>query len=236
VDGDANLSVVGALIADRNRAEMVMVLLGGTPASGSALADSLGISRALASAHLRKLVDGGLLKVEARGRHRLYSLAGEDVAAAIEALMALAPPSEVRSLRESTRRENLRWARLCYDHLAGAVGVALTDALIDGELIRPDDGGFVLGPAAADGFAEMGIDVAAVKAQRRQTLRACLDWTERRDHLAGGLGAAMAASLIDRGWVRTREASRIVTLTAAGARGLRDWVGLDLSELRQAAA
>lgn len=231
MNGDADLSVVAGLIADRNRSEILLALLGGTPSSGSALADAAEISRALASAHLKKLVDGGLVQVEKRGRQRLYSLASEDVVEALEALVLIAPPSPVRSLRAATRSDSLRRARLCYDHLAGALGVALTDALVARDLIRPHDGGFELGDDAGAGFAELGVDLASVESARRPTLRACLDWTERRDHLAGGLGAAVATALIDRGWVRRREASRIVTLTAAGARGLRDWIGVDLAEI-----
>jgi DNA-binding transcriptional ArsR family regulator len=220
--------MVAGLIADRNRSEMLLALLGGAPASGSALAEAAEISRSLASAHLRKLVDGGLVQVEKRGRQRLYSLGSEDVVEALEALILIAPPSPVSSLRGATRSDSLRRARLCYDHLAGAVGVAVTEALIARDMIRPGDGGFELGSEAADGFAEIGVDLAAVESARRPTLRSCLDWTERRDHLAGGLGAAMTTELIDRGWVRRHEASRIVTLTAAGSRGLREWLGVEI--------
>jgi DNA-binding transcriptional ArsR family regulator len=235
MNGDADISIVAGLIAEGNRAEMLLALLGGTPSSGSALAESARISRSLASAHLRKLVDGGLVTVERRGRQRLYSLAGADVAEALEGLIAIAPPSPVRSLRQATRSEGLRRARLCYDHLAGTLGVAITDAMIARDLIRRHDGGFELGSEAAAGFAEIGVDLAALEDRRRPTLRACLDWTERRDHLAGGLGAAIAQELIGRGWIRTREATRIVTLTARGARGLRDWIGVELAEARESA-
>jgi DNA-binding transcriptional ArsR family regulator len=232
MNGDADLSVAAGLIADRNRSEILLALLGGAPTSGSALAEAGEISRALASAHLKKLVDGGLVTVEKRGRQRLYSLAGEDVVEALEALILIAPPSPVHSLRAATRSDSLRRARLCYDHLAGALGVAVTDALITRNMIRPRDGSFELGGDAAGGFAEIGVDLAAVESARRPTLRACLDWTERRDHLAGGLGAAMATELLERGWLRRREATRIVTLTAAGSRGLTDWIGVDLAECR----
>jgi DNA-binding transcriptional ArsR family regulator len=235
MSGDANLAAVAGLLADHNRAEMVMAVLGGRPASGSSLAESAGISRSLASAHLRKLVDGGLLRVESQGRQRLYSLASDQVAEALEALILLAPPSEVRSLRQATRSQNLRWARLCYDHLAGTLGVAVTEALVERDLIRARDGDFELGPEGEAGFAELGVEVAALRAKRRRLLRACLDWSERRDHVAGSLGAAMTSALIERRWLRRSEASRVVTLTPAGADGLESWLGLDLAELREAA-
>jgi DNA-binding transcriptional ArsR family regulator len=229
MNGDADLAVVAALIADRNRASMLLALLGGRPCSGSALAEAAGISRSLASAHLRKLVAGGLVAAERHGRQRLYSLAGDEVVEALEGLILIAPPTQVRSLRGATQSDGLRRARLCYDHLAGALGVAVTDALVARNLIRPRDGGFELGRDAAAGFAEIGVDLTAIESARRPSLRACLDWTERRDHLAGGLGAAMASELIERGWIRRREASRVVTLTAAGSRGLKRWIGVEIA-------
>lgn len=226
---------MASLIADRNRAQLLLILLGGQPQSGSALAEAAGISRSLASAHLAKLVAGGLVRAEANGRQRLYTLAGQPVADALEALVLIAPPSEVRSLRQASRSRSLRWARMCYDHLAGVVGVTLTDALLDRDLIRRADGAFTLAPRGAAGFADFGIDVAGLERHRRPLLRPCLDWSERRHHLAGSLGAALAAELRQRRWIRGQEASRIVSVTPAGQAGLSEWLGIDLAQLRSAA-
>jgi DNA-binding transcriptional ArsR family regulator len=235
MEPDAELATVAALIADRNRARMLITLLSGRPQSGSALAESAGISRALASAHLKKLVKGGLVVAERNGRQQLYTLAARPVADAIETLMQFAQPAPVRSLSASTKMRSLRWARMCYDHLAGVVGVAVTEALVSREAVSPLDGNFVLGREGGAVFGEFGIDVDDLRRQRRQLLRPCLDWTERRHHLAGGMGAAVAGELTRRGWVRPREGSRIVSVTPAGVSGLRAWLGVDLEQLRQAA-
>ncbi len=234
MDGDANLSAVASLIGDPHRSDMLLLLLGGEPLSGTALAEAAGISRALASAHLKKLVAGGLVRVEASGRQRMYTIASRQVADALEALVQLSAPAEVRSLRQAARSKNLRWARMCYDHLAGVVGVAVTEALVGRDLIAAREGTFTLTERGPDGFAAFGVDVAGLAARRRPLVRGCMDWTERRHHLAGSLGAALTAELLRRDWMRGREASRIVTVTPAGRAGLRDWLGLDLGQLAAA--
>ena len=228
---DADLAAVAGLMADPNRARVLQVLLGGTPQSGTALADAVGISRSLASAHLKKLVDGRLVTVRPNGRARLYSIASEPVATAIETLTLIAPVSKSsRSLTNATRARNLRWARMCYDHLGGLVGVAITEALLERSAMEEADGGWSLGKTAV--FAEIGIETGELP-RRRPLTRPCMDWTERRFHLAGGMGAAVAGVLSDRGWTRQHDASRIVTITSAGTDGLRDWLGLNLAELRE---
>ena len=234
MDPDADLASVAALIADRHRAQLLLTLLGGTPQSGSGLAEAAGISRSLASAHLKKLVAGGFVRVEPKGRQRLYSIASESVADALEILILLAPATEVRSLRDASRARNLRWARMCYDHLGGAVGVAITEALLDRGLILDRDGGFQLGDGGPAGFGELGLDVSHLERRTRPLLRPCMDWSERRYHLAGSLGAALTTTMLNRDWIATREASRIVTVSAAGTAGLRDWTGVDLDRLRAA--
>ena len=236
MDPDADLAAIGRLIGDPNRARILQVLMGGVPQSGSALAEAAGISRSLASAHLTKLTAGRLVRAERRGRQQLYSLAGGQVAEALETLQLLAPATPVRSLRGSTRMRNLRWARTCYDHLAGVTGVAVTEALAAREAIGELDGAWVLGPAGAQVFGEAGIEVESVPRRTRPLLRPCMDWTERRHHLAGGLGAAVATELTRRGWVRRQEGSRIVSVTQAGYEGLDAWLGIDFGRLRADAA
>jgi DNA-binding transcriptional ArsR family regulator len=236
MEPDANLAAMGRLIGDPNRARILQVLLGGEPQSGSALASAASISRALASAHLKKLTAGGLVRAERRGRQQLYSIAAQQVAEALETLLILAPPTPVSSLRGSTRMRNLRWARMCYDHLAGVVGVAVTEALTAKDAIGDTDGAWVLGPRGAQLFGDLGIDATGAPHRTRPLLRPCLDWTERRSHLAGGLGAALTTEFSRRGWVRRVEGTRIVTVTPAGSAGLDQWLGLDLRQLRAAAA
>ena len=236
MDPDADLASVAALMADKHRAQMLLTLLGGTPMSGSALAEAAGISRSLASAHLKKLVAGGLVRAQPSGRQQLYSIASEPVADALEVLILLAPATKVRSLGDASRARSLRWARMCYDHLAGAVGVSVTEALIARGLVHATRTGgsrwLRAGPAE---FGRFGIDVDRLERRTRPLLRPCLDWSERRYHLAGSLGAALTRSMIERRWITTREASRIVAVTEAGEAGLRDWPGVDLAQLRSAA-
>jgi DNA-binding transcriptional ArsR family regulator len=235
MDLDADLASVAALMADRNRAQMLLTLLGGVPQSGSALAEAAGISRSLASAHLKKLVAGGLVRARPNGRQQLYSIASEPVADALEILILLAPASKISSLRDATRAKSLRWARMCYDHLAGAVGVAVTEALLGHGLLREQDGGYLLGQQGAAEFGRFGIEMDRLDRRTRPLLRPCEDWSERRFHLAGSLGAALTATMLERRWIVTREASRIVTVTEAGLAGLLEWPGVDLAALRSAA-
>ena len=235
MDPDADLASVAALMADQNRAQMLLTLLGGVPQSGSALAEAAGISRSLASAHLKKLVAGGLVQARPNGRQQLYSIASEPVADALEILILLAPASKVSSLRDAARAKSLRWARMCYDHLAGAVGVSVTEALLGRGLLGEQDGGYVLGPRGAAEFGRIGIEVDKLDRRTRPLLRPCRDWSERRFHLAGSLGAALTRTMLERRWIATREASRIVTVTEAGQAGLLEWPGVDLAALRSAA-
>ncbi len=218
MDPDADLAAVASLIADRHRAQMLLTLLGGTPQSGSALAEAAGISRSLASAHLKKLVAGGLVHAQPSGRQQLYSVASESVADALEILILIAPARKVRSLTDATRVRSLRWARMCYDHLAGAVGVCVTEALIARGLLDEEDGTYRMGASGAAEFGRFGIDLARLEHGTRPLLRPCLDWSERRYHLAGSLGAALTAAYAERCWTATREASRIVTVTEAARR------------------
>jgi DNA-binding transcriptional ArsR family regulator len=236
MEAEADLAAMGRLIGDSNRAHMLQILLGGMPQSGSALAAAVGISRSLASAHLKKLTAGGLVRAERNGRQQLYSIAAQPVADALEILLLLAPVTPVRSLSGATHRRNLRWARMCYDHLAGVAGVAVTEALVAQDAIAELDGAWVLGARGARAFAGLGIDAGAVPHRTRPLLRPCMDWTERRHHLAGSLGAALAAELIQRNWLRRQEGSRAVTVTQAGFAGLDAWLGIDFGQLRASSA
>ena len=236
MEPDADLAAIGRLIGDPNRARILQALMGGVPHSGSALAEAAGISRSLASAHLKKLTAGGLVRAERHGRQQLYSIDGPQVAEALETLLLLAPAPPVRSLRGSTRMRHLRWARTCYDHLAGVTGVAVTEALAAREAIEERDGAWVLGSSGARVFGEVGIDVDDVPRRTRPLLRPCMDWTEQRHHLAGGLGAAVTTEFTRRDWVRRYDGSRIVTVTPAGCAGLDAWLGIDLGRLRADAA
>ena len=248
--GDVDIAAVAALFADRTRARVLVALSDGRALPASVLAIEAGVSPQAASAQLSRLQAAGLLAVEQSGRHRYYRLATGQVSAILEALAQLAPAQPVRSLRQSTRAAALRSARACYDHLAGKLGVELTQALIDHRALTPTDGitdtrrrsgdrlssqlaehPWVLGPAAAEVFAGLGVPpdrLAVARPSRRPLLRFCLDWSEQRHHLAGQLGADVLAALLDAGWVTRAQGQRSVQLTPGGRQALSARLGLDL--------
>lgn len=228
MNADADLAAMGALIGDPARARMLLALLDGSARPASELAMLGGVSRPTASLHLAKLVEGGLLEVERRGRHRYFRLAGPEVGRALEALAAISPPLPARSLRAAQQGEALRLARMCYDHLAGRLGVALTERLLELGWLVESAGAFDLTARGHQRLARWGIDVDGLRRQRRRFAFPCLDWSERKHHLAGALGAALASRLLDLGWIRRVPRTRAVRLTAAGHRGLAEVFGLEL--------
>jgi DNA-binding transcriptional ArsR family regulator len=217
---DADLAAVAALMGEPRRASILLALIGGEELPAHELAARAGVSSSLASAHLAKLLDGELLVAERRGRNRFYRLSGRPVAEAIEGLLAIAPTRRAHSLRSASQGEAIRHARTCYDHLAGELGVALSDALEQHGLIGPPDDGFPLTPMGSDRLSALGIDVEALRGRRRPLTRSCLDWTERRPHLAGSVGAALATRLIELDWVRRRPGSRALAVTEPGRQAL----------------
>jgi hypothetical protein len=212
-----------------HRATMLLALLGGRPLSAGDLAARAGISPSLASAHLSKLLDGGLVRVDQTGRRRLYRLADRRVAEVIEAMLTIAPGRAASGLRESTRGAALRGARTCYDHLAGELGVALTDSLVRQRLIETGDGSYALTAAGERRLDALGIDVPRLREQRRAFARPCLDWTERRPHLAGAVGAAIAQHALTARWVSHVPGTRALRVTDDGRRGFLEEFALNLA-------
>ena len=205
MSGDADLAAVGALLAEPARAKVLLALGDGRSLPASVLASEAGVAPSTASHHLARLVDAGLIVAEARGRHRYFALAGPEVGGLIEAVARVAPPQPVRSLRQGTRAHAVRYARHCYDHLAGRLGVAVADALAtDGD--RKLD---ILGVAPLDS-------------------RPCRDWTEQRDHIAGPLGTALLARFLELGWLVRSEQTRALRLTGAGRAGFPEVLNVDL--------
>jgi DNA-binding transcriptional ArsR family regulator len=209
------LAAAADLLAHPSRAAMVLALLDGREWAAGDLARVAGVAPPTAAAHLTRLVGGGLLAEERRGRNRWLRLAGPEVAALVEHLSVHAPPPRARGLRDGTALAAMTRARTCYDHLAGRLGVAITDAL------TTQDDGFALTPAGAAWLQDHGIDLAALRQSRRPLLRPCLDLTERRPHLAGGVGAAILSTALDRNWLTRIGTQRAVALTATGEQVLK---------------
>jgi hypothetical protein len=198
---------------------MLAALAGGRALPATDLARHARIKPAAATAHLHRLIDGGLVRVRVQGRHRYHEIAGPEVAAVLEAMARIAPPAPVRSLRQDRANHAIAEARTCYDHLAGRLGVELADRIVGNGLLSPAGTGHVLSPAGTGHvltdagqakLAELGIDPGPVLRSRRILARPCLDWTQRRPHLAGAMPAAITARLLD---------LRLLTRTAG--RGLR---------------
>ena len=271
---DVDVVPAASLIAEPTRAAMITALLDDRPLAAGELARLAGVSPATASAHLARLLNGGLVKMIKQGRHRYYHLAGPEVAAAMEALAHLsnATPVQVRSLRESRDAAALAQARTCYDHLAGRAGVALLEALLARGILAPaPDGGqppdrglsgagAPAGNGAPDGAREghegrhvraapqapfrpeafevtadgmatltsFGLNIGALERTRRRFAGACLDWTERKPHLNGALGAAMTTRLLGLGWIERGSRRRAVRVTPAGCEGLASTFGWSL--------
>lgn len=230
-----SVAAAAFLIADPARAAMLTALIDGRARPAGELAYAAGVTAQTASSHLAKLLDGGLLSVETEGRHRYYRLAGPEVAGALESLAAIGP-GEVRRRPLSPLARKLRLARCCYDHLAGQVGVAVTQGLERrGYLVAAPDKRFEVTPAGLDWFAGHGLAVERLKATRKGLARQCLDWTEREHHLAGPLGVAFLGHGCARGWFRRSTSSRAVEITPAGWAVLRQELGVDSWSLPSAA-
>jgi DNA-binding transcriptional ArsR family regulator len=219
------IAATAALMGDPARANMLTALLPGGALTATELALEAGVTKQTASSHLAKLQEGGLLRIEAQGRHRYYALADDDVARLLEALMGVAERKPTR-VRTGPKEPELRRARVCYDHLAGDLGVALYDALLERDVIAAK--GSELAPTKkGEAFLEkFGIDILSLSESPRPLCRPCLDWSVRRHHLAGGLGAALLDRMFDLGWARRKRASRIVEFTPPGELAFRKAFGI----------
>jgi DNA-binding transcriptional ArsR family regulator len=226
------LARLAALIADETRAACLLALLDGRAWTAGELARHAGVAASTLSEHLGKLVAGGLLTEERQGRHRYVRLADARVAHLVEDLAAQVSPAAVprpRNLRESSAGSAMARGRTCYDHLAGRLGIAVTNALTSRQLLRQDPC-FALTEAGLAWFGATGIPLD--RKGRRPLARACLDWTERRPHLAGVAGAALCRHALAEGWCVRIGSERAVKVTATGERALTDLLGIDAETLR----
>ncbi|WP_330231822.1 winged helix-turn-helix domain-containing protein [Nocardia sp. NBC_00508] len=230
----AELAGLAALLADRTRADICLALLDGRAWTAGELARHTGVAPSTTTEHLNRLLDGGLLIERRQGRHRYVQLAGAPVAELLEAMVAHLNPSDsaATGLRTATVAAALARGRTCYDHLAGRLGVVVTDAMTARGLLD-SDGGFALTASGLDWLTgPMGVEPAALHATRRPIARPCLDWTERRVHLGGSAGAHLCRRLGELAWIKRVGTGRAVRVTVRGEAGLAEVLGIDPMALR----
>jgi DNA-binding transcriptional ArsR family regulator len=227
----ADLARFASLLADGTRAEFCLALLDGRAWTAGELAAHAGVAASTATEHLNRLVDGGLLTERRQGRHRYVQLADADIAELLETISAhFAPaPAEQRTLHGVNATAALARGRTCYDHLAGLLGVSITDAMTGLGLLDHSHGLALTDAGLTWLTGPLGADPALLRSGKRPLARACLDWTERRTHLAGVAGAAVCARFRKQGWIRSVGAGRAVQLTPTGEDAVLDLLGLDLA-------
>lgn len=216
-----DIARLAALIGDPARANMLTALMSGKALTASELAAEAGVTLPTASAHLAKLDAGGLLAPRKQGRHKYFALANDEVAAVLEALMGLAAGAGHLRSRTGPRDPELRKARVCYNHLAGDLGIRLYDSLVARNLLSLGREGLDLSEAGRRFMSRFGLDLEALAAGRSPLCRECLDWSERRSHLAGSLGRALLSRVEDLGWAGRVEGTRIVRFTPKGEAAFR---------------
>lgn len=213
---------IGSLLADRTRVEILTTLMDGRALTSGELARTVGVATSTASDHLGRLLDGGLVTVRAQGRHRYFRLADAQVAALLESLGAVPAPESAPHPRAPAA---LAYARSCYDHLAGQLGVRVLETLHSRGAVADDGPDRLRVTAAGDRvFASLGVDIRVPRGGSRPLVRPCLDWTERRDHLAGALGAALLTAFLDAGWLARTERPRALRVPRAGRPALEAWL------------
>ncbi|WP_151632079.1 ArsR/SmtB family transcription factor [Noviherbaspirillum aerium] len=229
MESAVQIARVAALLGDPARAAMLWLLIDGRARPAGELAFAANVSAQSASGHLAKLVEAELLRVETQGRHRYYCLASHTVGIALESLAAIAPQPAPRPLPASKGTPPaMRFARTCYDHLAGELAVQLLAQLEGKGLLSSSDRQMELSARGEQAFLGFGIDPAPLRGARRQFACGCLDWSERRFHLGGALGAALLQALMERKWLLRGQAPRVLQLTPRGREGLREAFGVEV--------
>jgi DNA-binding transcriptional ArsR family regulator len=221
-----NITRIAAAIGDPVRAEMLTALMAGRALTATELATHAGITKQTGSTHLRRLLDARLVSMHAQGRHRYFAIANEDVAQLIERMTGIAADASAVRIHTGPREPALRKARVCYDHLAGKLAVALYDRFTQARWLHSTQHILTLTPEGEASMSRFGIDLEGVRTQQRPLCRACMDWSERRNHLAGALGAAILERILDRRWAKRERASRLIVFRAVGERAFNQAFGI----------
>ena len=218
----SSMVAAAMLIGDHTRARMLTALMGGRALTATELADAAGITKQTGSTHLRRLLDARFVAMEAHGRHRYFRIADEEVAQILEGFMSFSVRSGARAHATGPKDPALRKARVCYDHLAGELGVLLYASLLQRQAFDFNDATVALSAAGERLICELGIDARLIRSQKRASCRICMDWSERQHHLAGAVGAALLARVIELGWAVRDRSSRAIHFRPHGERSFRE--------------
>lgn len=222
------IAEVAALVGDPARANMLCALLGGRALTATELAFAAGVSPQTTSGHLSKLFAARLIVVMKQGRHRYYRLSGQQVAQMLESIMKVALNGPPRFQPKTKLDDKLRHARTCYDHFAGVLGVGIAEGMMARDFVILGDEAGEVTPAGIEFLSKLGVDLSAARAKRRIFCRPCLDWTERRLHIGGAVGAAFATRCFELKWIERIRDNRAVAVTPAGRRGLMETLGVSI--------
>jgi len=223
-----SFSEIAALIGDKTRAKMLWSLLDGRAYTSTELAIFADISKQSCSNHLLKLVNGGILKVEKQGRHRYYRFFDDKIAQVIEGIAYLLPPKDTPQ-QNKVAVKGIKYARTCYDHFAGKVGVEITRAMVDMELIIRKEDQFDITENGNDWFDNLGIDLNLLRNKKRKFAFPCLDWSERKFHIGGALGAGFLNFMLENDWIRRVQHSRVIMITSKGRGELKKKLNLEVN-------
>ena len=223
---EPDIATIAALIGDPARARILLALMGGRALTATELALEADVAASTASSHLARLTQARLIRLTRHGRHRYFEIADASIATLIESLGGVAARDVAAKVSTGPADPDLRHARVCYDHLAGEVAVALADSLLAAQWLKRCDGAFVVTGAGRSALANLGIGMGKLEASHRPMVRTCLDWSERRPHLAGALGAAILAMTLEKGWAQRALVGRAVRFTPAGLEQVRKTFGV----------
>lgn len=224
-NANPNVAIIASLVSEPSRAAILTVLLDGRFHTAGELAYAAGIKPQTASFHLAKMVDANVVHVDKQGRHRYYGIRDQEVAHTMETLLTITPPLKVKSFKQSTEDKALRYARTCYDHIAGNVGVQLADSLKNSGILSEE---FIVTEKGIQFFQSFQVDLHQIKKKRRSFCHKCLDWSERRHHIGGALGNALLERFLELNWVERIPKTRAIKITPKGRQGFKETFLMDV--------
>ncbi|TQR97483.1 ArsR/SmtB family transcription factor [Paenibacillus ottowii] len=225
----SNVAMIASLVSEPSRAAILTALLDGRFHTASELAHMAGIKPQTASFHLAKMTEAQVVTVEKQGRHRYYGIQDPEVAQVMESLLSIAPPVPIKSFKQASENEAIRLARTCYDHIAGYLGVQIMSFFIQKGILSEDQDGLHITQQGEIFFADFQINLKNTRQKRRSFSHKCLDWSERRHHLAGALGKALLDRLFELHWIEHLPTTRAIRITADGKRGFKEVFEIEIS-------